>query len=134
MNSEQKTFSTKSLTMPAIAIMLSAGAILNLPAIAISNETYTPQHQHNEGINHHYTPYIQVGSITSSSGEVEIVKNKLYQEEERPWLDFEIDPALNLIQKLSFLKVDEEIDRKIDNYFGSKPLNSKKIFIAKHNR
>ncbi len=135
MNSEQKTFSTRSLTLPAItSLMLGAGVILSSPAIATPNCSYAPQYQHIVGINDFSSRYIQVGSITGSSGEVEIVNTKLYPEQEQPWMDFEIDSSLNVIQNLSFLEVDEEIDRKIDSYFGSKHLNSKKIYIAKHNR
>ncbi|WP_310600579.1 hypothetical protein [Desulfobulbus sp.] len=47
------------------------------------------------------------------------------------YIDSKLDvkDSLNVIKKLAFLPVNEEIDREVEQYFASKPIRTKTIFI-----
>lgn len=104
------------------ALLSSSGGMIQSSIVddTVSLQHYTIQPQPSQISTEHY----QVPSPTWSP--LENLSSTDIIGEVKPRIDTSI--ALRVVNKLAFMKVDEEIDQKIENYFAAKPIKTRTVF------
>lgn len=107
----------------SLAACLMVGALC-VPAPAVANSNFRGYSLENSG-SHFQEKLYQIPTSTWSSVEqvTSIVENVSVVSE------INVTESLNVIRNLAFLTVDEAIDNEIEQYFASKPIKTKTIFI-----
>ena len=107
----------------SLATCLMVGALC-VPASAIANSDFRGYSLDNSG-SHFQEKLYQIPTSTWSSVEqvTQSIKNVSVTAE------INVAESLNVIRNLAFLTVDEDVDSEIEQYFASKPIKTKIIFV-----
>lgn len=107
----------------SLATCLMVGALC-VPASAVANNNFRGYSLEDQG-SHFQEKLYQIPTSTWSS--VEQITPSI--DNVSVTSEINVTESLNVIRNLAFLTVDEAIDNEIEQYFASKPIKTKTIFI-----
>ncbi len=107
----------------SLATCLMVGALC-VPALAVAGSNF-PGYSVGHSGSHFQEKLYQIPTSTWSS--VEQVTQSI--ENVSVTTEINVTESLNVIRNLAFLAVDEDVDSQIEQYFASKPIKTKTIFV-----